>query len=112
GHSVEIFGLFLPIAYFTFIWWKGTLTIWDAIPLSAVYFLYLWILWRIPPIEESEEAIEDLGFVPRRLLAFRGRARVIAILLLFTGGGVLRYFTAPPSSNSRLGVAASFGVST
>src|SRR5947208_9989129 len=39
-HSVEIFGLFLPIAYFTFIWWKGTLTIWDAIPLSFFYFLY------------------------------------------------------------------------
>src|ERR1043166_4743300 len=54
--SREIFGLFLPIAYFTFIWWKGTLTIWDAIPLSAFYFLYLWILWKIPPIEESEEA--------------------------------------------------------
>src|SRR5919199_2339070 len=36
-HSVEIFGLFLPIAYFTFIWWKGTLTIWDSIPLIASY---------------------------------------------------------------------------
>src|SRR5438067_3976816 len=86
-HSVEIFGLFLPIAYFTFIWWKGTLSIWDAIPLSLFYFLYLWILWKIPPIEESEEAIEDLGFVPRKLLSFRGRARIVAILLLFLGGG-------------------------
>src|SRR5205807_8933691 len=26
-HSVEIFGLLLPIVYFTFICWKGTLTI-------------------------------------------------------------------------------------
>src|SRR3954453_10440820 len=26
-HSVEIFGLFLPLVYFTFIWWKGTLTV-------------------------------------------------------------------------------------
>src|SRR5438067_12496368 len=86
-HSVEVFGLFLPIAYFTFIWWKGTLTIWDAIPLSFFYFLYLWILWKIPPIEESAEAIEDLGFVPRKLLSFRGRARLVAILLLFLGGG-------------------------
>jgi cation:H+ antiporter len=111
-HSVEIFGLFLPIAYFTFIWWKGTLTIWDAIPLSAAYFLYLWILWRIPPIEESEEAIEDLGFVPRRVLAFRGRGRVIAILALFVGGGLLLYFTAHPFLNSMLGIAASLGVST
>src|ERR1051326_8672957 len=62
-HSIEIFGLFLPIAYFAFIWWKGTLTVWDAIPLAASYFLYLWVLWKIPPIEESERSIEDLGFV-------------------------------------------------
>lgn len=111
-HSVEIFGLFLPIAYFTFIWWKGTLTVWDAIPLSAFYFLYLWVLWKIPPIEESEEAIEDLGFVPRKLLSFRGRARVAAILGLFVGGGVLLYFTAHPFLNSMLALATSLGVST
>lgn len=111
-HSVEIFGLFLPIAYFTFIWWKGTLTIWDAIPLSAAYFLYLWILWKIPPLEESEEAIEDLGIVPRKVLSFRGRARVMAILLLFVAGGLLLYFTAHPFLNSMLAIAASLGVST
>jgi cation:H+ antiporter len=111
-HSVEIFGLFLPIVYFTFIWWKGTLTVWDAIPLSFFYFLYLWILWKIPPIEESEEAIEDLGFVPRKLLSFRGRARVVAILLLFLGGGLLLYLTAHPFLNSMLAIATSLGVST
>ncbi|HEX7191776.1 MAG TPA: hypothetical protein VF381_09415, partial [Thermoanaerobaculia bacterium] len=111
-HSVEIFGLFLPIAYFTFIWWKGTLTIWDAVPLSAAYFLYLWVLWKLPPIEESEEAIEDLGFVPRKVLSFQGRARVMAILLLFIGGGLLLYFTAHPFLNSMLALAASLGVST
>jgi cation:H+ antiporter len=111
-HSVEIFGLFLPIAYFTFIWWKGTLTVWDAIPLSAAYFLYLWILWKIPPLEESEEAIEDLGFVPRKVLSYRGRARVMAILVLFVAGGLLLYFTAHPFLNSMLAIAASLGVST
>ena len=111
-HSVEVFGLFLPIAYFTFIWWKGTLTVWDAIPLSFFYFLYLWILWKIPPIEESEEAIEDLGFVPRKLLSYRGRTRVFAILGLFLAGGVLLFFTAHPFLNSMLALATSLGVST
>jgi cation:H+ antiporter len=111
-HSVEIFGLFGPIVYFAFIWWKGSLTVWDAIPLSFFYFLYLWVLWKIPPIEESEEAIEDLGFVPRKLLSFRGRARVVAILSLFFGGGVLLFFTAHPFLNSMLALATSFGVST
>jgi cation:H+ antiporter len=111
-HSVEIFGLFLPIAYFTFIWWKGTLTIWDAIPLSAFYFLYLWILWKIPPLEENEEAIEELGFVPRTVLGFHGGKRLLAILALFLGGGVLLYFTAHPFLNSMLSIATSLGVST
>ncbi|HEY2323512.1 MAG TPA: hypothetical protein VGJ82_11690 [Thermoanaerobaculia bacterium] len=111
-HSVEVFGLFGPIAYFAFIWWKGTLTVWDAIPLSAFYFLYLWILWKIPPIEESEDAIEDLGFVTRKLLSLRGRARVGAILGLFLAGGVLLFFTAHPFLNSMLALAASFGIST
>ena len=111
-HAVEVFGLFLPIAYFAFVWWKGTLTVWDAIPLSFFYFLYLWILWKIPPIEESGEAIDDLGFVPRKLLSFRGRARVFAILGLFLAGGVLLYLTAHPFLNSMLALATSFGVST
>jgi cation:H+ antiporter len=111
-HSVEIFGLFLPIAYFTFIWWKGTLTIWDAIPLCASYFAYLFILWKIPPIEENEEAIEDLGAIPRRVLALQGRMRVAAIVGLFAFGGVLLYFTAHPFLNSMLAIAAGLGVST
>jgi cation:H+ antiporter len=45
-HSVEVFGLLLPIVYFTFIWWKGSLTIWDAVPLIASYVIYLWVLWK------------------------------------------------------------------
>src|SRR5580765_4185029 len=57
-HSVEIFGLLLPIAYFVFICWKGTLTIWDAIPLTATYVIYLWVLWKIPPKESDEETLE------------------------------------------------------
>src|SRR3954466_8565336 len=44
-HSVEIFGLLLPILYFVFIWWKGSLSLWDAFPLTAFYFAYLFILW-------------------------------------------------------------------
>src|SRR5512132_333011 len=57
-HSVEVFGLLLPILYFAVIWWKGTLSLWDAFPLSFFYFVYLWILWKIPPQEETEETLE------------------------------------------------------
>src|SRR5690349_4113070 len=37
-HSVEVFGLLPPILYFIFIWWKGSLTLWDAFPLAFFYF--------------------------------------------------------------------------
>jgi len=111
-HSVEIFGLLLPILYFTFIWWKGSLSLWDAFPLMACYFLYLFVLWKIPPREQEEEALDDLGVVPRRVLRMRPRPRGIAIILLFVVGGAILYFSAHPFLNSMLAIAASLGVST
>src|SRR5438874_1803088 len=111
-HSIEIFGLLLPLIYFTFIWWKGTLTVWDSIPLTACYVIYLWILWKIPPREETEEAIDDLGVIPRKVLAMRGAARPIAITVLFVIGGAILYLAAHPFLNSMLALAGSLGVST
>src|SRR5258707_9318038 len=99
-HSVEVFGLFLPIAYFTFIWWKGSLTVWDSLPLIASYVLYLWILWKIRPRDDEGEALENLGFVPRRVLMMPPTMRNAAILTLFLAGGVLLYFAAHPFLDS------------
>ena len=110
-HSVEIFGLLLPILYFVFIWWKGSLAVWDAIPLSSFYFVYLWILWKIPPREDDDEALEELGFVPRRTLELRRPMRNTTILMLFLAGGALLYFSAHPFLNSMLAIASSLHVS-
>jgi cation:H+ antiporter len=111
-HSVEIFGLLLPILYFTFIWWKGTLTFWDAFPLAGCYVVYLWILWKIPPREQEDEALDDLGRIPRRVLRMQGRARLAAILGLFAAGGAILYFSAHPFLNSMLALAGTLGIST
>jgi cation:H+ antiporter len=111
-HSVEVFGLFLPIAYFTVIWAKGSLSVWDAIPLAFSYFAYLWVLWKIPPQEESEEALEDLGTVPRTILAMKPRMRNASIWALFVIGGLILYLSAHPFLDSMLAIAASLGVST
>ena len=111
-HSIEIFGLFLPLLYFTVIWWKGTLTFWDAFPLAACYGAYLWILWKIPPREGDEEALENLGAIPRRVLAFPARTRTIVIWVLFIAGGAILYFSAHPFLNSMLALAGTLGVST
>lgn len=111
-HAVEVFGLLLPILYFLFIWWKGTLTLWDAFPLTAFYALYLFILWKIPAQEETEEALEDLGTVPRKVLQLQPRIRNAAIWALFIAGGVILFFSAHPFLNSMLAIAASLNVST
>src|SRR5688572_21159599 len=111
-HSVEVFGLLLPILYFVFIWWKGSLSVWDAIPLASFYFFYLFILWKIPPKEETEESLEDLGTVPRKILSLEPRMRNAAIWSLFIAGGVILYFSAHPFLNSMLAIANTMGIST
>ena len=111
-HSVEVFGLLLPILYFVFIWWKGSLSLWDAFPLTFFYAVYLWVLWKIPPQEETEESLEDLGVVPRKILALEPRMRNAAIWALFVAGGLILYFSAHPFLNSMLAIASTMGVST
>ncbi len=111
-HAVEIFALLLPIAYFTFIWWKGSLTLWDAFPLTACYLAYLWVLWKIPPRSSEEEALDDLGVIPRRALALPPVQRNIAILSMFVIGGAVLYFSAHPFLDSMLAIAGTFGIST
>jgi cation:H+ antiporter len=110
-HSVEVFGLLLPISYFVFIWWKGNLAWWDAIPLASTYFAYLWILWKIPPREAGDEAMEDLGAIPRRVLGLQAAYRTAAIWGLFLIGGAILYFSAHPFLDSMLAMAMSLGVS-
>jgi cation:H+ antiporter len=111
-HSIEVFGLLLPILYFVFIWWKGSLTLWDAFPLAAFYVAYLWVLWKIPPKEETEESLEDLGSVPRRVLALEPRLRNASIWALFLAGGLILYYSAHPFLDSMLAIATTLGVST
>jgi len=111
-HAIEIFGLLLPILYFTFIWWKGSLTLWDAFPLAACYFVYLFVLWKIPPREQEAEALDDLGVIPRRVLEMQPRPRGTSIILLFLVGGAILYFSAHPFLDSMLAIAGSLGVST
>jgi cation:H+ antiporter len=111
-HSVEVFGLLLPILYFLFIWFKGTLTVWDAIPLTLTYAAYLFVLWKIPAREQNEESLDDLGTVPRKVLQLAPAMRNTAIAVLFVVGGAILYFSAHPFLDSMLAIATSMGVST
>jgi cation:H+ antiporter len=107
-HSVEVFGLVLPLLYVTFIWWKASLTVCDAIVLVVLYAAYLALLTKLPP--EKDEGIEDLEAVPRAIaLAPRGK-RIAGIMACFLGGGLIIYFTAEPFLGSLVSLATAIGI--
>jgi len=108
-HAVEVLGTVPPLAYFTWVWYKGSLNLVDAAALIAMYFAYLAILWRLPP--EREEGLADAPVVSRWAYTRPGIWRGVAISGLFIGGGVLIYLTAHPFLESMLALAATLGVS-
>jgi cation:H+ antiporter len=108
-HTVEVAALGVPIVYFIVIVIKGTLTVLDSVVLISIYIAYLYVLQHIPP--QSKEKIEDLEFVPRKIMMASRRNRNTAILCLFFGGGIILYFVAEPLLHSMLALAVSIGIS-
>jgi len=106
-HAVEVMGLCPPLLYFTWIWWKQSLSAVDAAVLLALYLLYLWILWQCPPREEEE--LDEAPAVSRWAYRQPGWRRSAAIAGLFLVGGALLYLTAAPFLDSMLAVAALVG---
>ena len=109
-HAVEVVFLLLAIGYFFVIWLKGTINWVDTVVLSAIYFVYLYFLKKIPP--QEEEKIEDMDRIPRFILRQRRPARNALILALFVAGGMILYFAAPPFLESLKGLAVGLGIST
>jgi len=107
-HSVEVIGLFFPLLYALFIWWKGYLHFWDAPPLIALYVLYLAVLTRLPP--QEHEGIDDLEAVPKAIVTAPRAWRIAGIFGCFIVGGVLIYLTAEPFLGSLVAVAAAIGL--
>ncbi|HEX6814085.1 MAG TPA: hypothetical protein VF102_00320 [Gemmatimonadaceae bacterium] len=108
-HSVEIIATVPPLAYFVWIWHKGSLGIIDAVVLLAMYVVYLTILWRFPP--KGEESLDQASAVSRWAYTRPGKWQPITIGSLFLLGGALIYITAHPFLESMLAVATTFGVS-
>jgi cation:H+ antiporter len=108
-HCVEVLALGPPIAYFLLIYFKASLTLLDAAALIALYVLYLWVLRKVPPREL--EHVEDLEWVPRRIMRLPRRGQVAWILAFFVAGGAILAFSAEPFIDSMLRFAAHFGVS-
>jgi len=109
-HAVEIVFLLICIAYFSFVWFKGTLNMVDSAVLTAIYLIYLFFLNKIPP--QEEEKMEDMDRIPRYILTRRRGTRNGLILGLFLAGGLILYFTAHPFLDSLKEIAVGLGIST
>ncbi|MEK7799794.1 MAG: hypothetical protein AAB297_08200 [Acidobacteriota bacterium] len=108
-HCIEVLALGPPILYFLVIYFKGTLTLLDAGVLMGLYFLYLWVLKKVPPREAEE--IQDLEAIPRRVMRLPRRQQIMAITAFFFVGGAILFFAAEPFLHSMLRFAVYFGVS-
>jgi len=106
--SVEVIALVFPLLYALIIWRKATLHLYDAGILVAFYIAYLLLLTKLPP--QGKEGIEDLEFVPRRIVLAPRSLRILAIAAFFLAGGLLIYFTAEPFLGSLVALAASLGI--
>lgn len=107
-HCVEVIGLLVSLIYMTFVYFKASLNVWDALVLTLIYVAYLFVLSKMPP--QKEEGIEDLERIPRAIVTATPAVRTAAIVGLFLGGGLLIYFTAEKFLGSLLSVSAVLGI--
>ena len=109
-HSVEVIGLLIPLIYVAVICAKATVTIFDAVVLTAIYAAYLAILSKLPP--EEPESIDELETIPRTIVTAPRGIRISAITILFLGGAVAIRFSAEPFVGSLLAIAGVLGISS
>jgi cation:H+ antiporter len=98
-HSVEIVSLFPPTIYFFFIVYRGRLDLLDSVVLLGFYFMYMFLLLKMPP-EEEDESVEDLPAVSRLVLRRGKVGRVVGVASIFIGGGAILYLCVHPFVNS------------
>lgn len=108
-HSIAILSLLPALAYFSVIYFKGTLTIVDGCILTAIYGMYLFLLSKLPP--QDHEEIADLGRIPKKIMRLPRPLNIFAIVVFFSAGAVILYFAAHPFLNSMLALAVSMGIS-
>lgn len=108
-HAIGNLSLLPALGYFLFIYFKGTLTVWDGVALASIYFFYLYLVSKLPP--QDHEGINDLGRVPRFVMKLGKPYTYYAIIFLMAVGAMILWFGAHPFLHSMLALATAFGVS-
>lgn len=107
-HSLAVLALLPAVLYWFVIWYKRSLSAWDAVALFAIYGLYLWLIRKVPP--QEHEKIEDVDPIPRLICKQPPAWRNFWIGALFLGGGLILYFAASPFLESMLALSVVLGV--
>ena len=108
-HSIAVLSLLPALLYFLVIYFKGTLNIFDGFVLGTVYFVYLYLLSKMPPRDREEAG--DLGRLPKYVMRLKYPLNIVWTSSLFVVGAVIIYFTVHPFLNSMLAIAVSMGIS-
>jgi cation:H+ antiporter len=107
-HSAQVVGLIPPLLFWGWIIYKGTLGLFDAGVLVAMYVGFLMVVNRIPP--KGHEEISDVATVSRAIIGFDRPRRWLAIISLFVVGGVALCLVAHPFLVSMIGLATVLGI--
>jgi cation:H+ antiporter len=108
-HAAQVVGLIPPLLFWGWIICKGTLGLFDAGVLIAMYAGFLAVVNRIPP--KDHEELTDVAAVTRTVIGLDRPRRWLAIAGLFLVGGVVLWLVAHPFLVSMIGLATVLGVS-
>lgn len=110
-HAVEVVGLLPPLTWFIVVWAKSSLSLVDAFVLTATYVVYLVVLLKLPPRDETVEEDEEIPRVSKWALSQTGWKRWAAVVGLLVAGGAIIFLVAEPFLASMMALAATMGIS-
>jgi cation:H+ antiporter len=108
-NSTTIVGVLACLAYVSVIAWKGSLGLADAGVLLVIYAAYLLLLGKLPA--EGHEDVAQLERIPRAIVTAKRPIRILAITVLFLGGGGLICGVADPFVGSMMAISMTLGIS-
>ena len=110
-HAVEVIGLLPPLTWFIVVWAKSSLSLVDAFVLTATYVVYLVVLLKLPPRDETVEEDEEIPRVSKWALSQSGWKRWAAVMGLLVLGAIIIFLVAEPFLASMMALAATMGIS-
>lgn len=108
--SMGVVFLFVSVLYFVIILAKASLTCVDAVFLTLIYAVYLFIIARMP--QHDEEGEEELPWIGKKIVKFSKGPKIAATVSLFVVGGIALYFSAHPFIDTLQKWSVAMGVST